>query len=69
MVFIIYNGIGAFNWNIISWHFFQLWKQKLSVYLVSFYSKGTKVMGWIYKYQTEDFKVLFFMSLFSSGFF
>ena len=36
---------------------FQLSKQKLSMCLGFFGSEGTKVMGWIYEYQTEDFRV------------
>ena len=39
---------------------FQLWKQKLSMCLLSFRCKRTKVMWYIHKYQTENFSVSFF---------
>ena len=38
---------------------FQLGKQNLSMCLVSFRSEGTKVIGYIYEYQT-DFRISFF---------
>ena len=59
MMFIMYNGIDELNSDVFRWSFL-LWKQKLSMCLVSFDSDGIKVMEQIYKYQSEDSRVSFF---------
>ena len=43
MMFIMYNGINAFNWDVFSWSIVSTLKTK--TLNVSFRSEGTKVIG------------------------
>ena len=59
MIFITYNGIGAFNWDVFRWNFFPSVKTK-AFNVLGFRSDETRTMGWIYEYQRENIWFSFF---------